>query len=378
MNNMHYAIRNLNVGAGDEIHLDNINIDLPASGVVTIMGRTLAGKTTLLKVMAGLQAASSGAFLQNGVDLLTIPAWKRRVGMVYQQFVNYPHLNVRDNISFPLKRAGFSAAEIEKKLAYVSELLGLNEYFDRRPAELSGGQQQRVALARSLVKETDLLLLDEPLVNLDYKLREQLRDEFRRIFAVSGDRLVVYATTDPAEAMILHGQVIILHEGKVIQSGDYRDVYHFPANTIAAQVYNDPPMNLLDGEIGDGKINVDGGLLLGIPPHLASLAPGRYVFGIRAIDIAPGGSLRAPLALAEVNGSTTVFHLDLAGKSLVIEQEGVYPLAVGAMVEFSPDISRIYAFDTLSGECIIAPARKSVSGQKSAHGQKEAVGQGEN
>jgi len=363
MNNMHYAIRDLNVGAREEIHLDNINIELPASGVVTIMGRTLAGKTTLLKVMAGLQAASSGTFMQDGVDLLTIPAWKRRVGMVYQQFVNYPHLNVRDNISFPLKRARFSNHEIEKKLTYVSEMLGLDEYLERRPSELSGGQQQRVALARSLVKETDLLLLDEPLVNLDYKLREQLRDEFRRIFADSGDRLVVYATTDPAEAMILHGQVIILHQGRVIQSGDYRDVYHFPANTIAAQVYNDPPMNLLDGEIADGQIHVDGGLLLDIPPHFSLLSPGNYVFGVRAMDIAVGGSLAAPLALAEVNGSSTVFHLDLAGKSLVIEQEGVYPLAVGSRVAFSPDISRLYAFDALNGEIIVAPARKSVSGQ---------------
>jgi len=369
MTNMHYAIRNLNVGVGDEIHLDGINIDLPASGVVTIMGRTLAGKTTLLKVMAGLQAATSGTFVQNDIDLLTIPAWKRRVGMVYQQFVNYPHLNVRQNISFPLKRARFSASEIERKLTYVSELLGLDEYLERRPLELSGGQQQRVALARSLVKETDLLLLDEPLVNLDYKLREQLRDEFRRIFADSGDRLVVYATTDPAEAMVLHGQVIILHQGRVIQSGDYRDVYHFPANTIAAQVYNDPPMNLLDGEIRDGQIHVSGGLQLAIPPHFVPLLPGHYVFGVRAMDIAVGGAAKAPLALAEVNGSSTIFHLDLAGKSLVIEQEGVYPLAVGATVEFSPNINRLYAFDALSGDCVMAPARKSVSGQKTVSGQ---------
>jgi len=369
MNDMHYAIRDLNVGIGDQIHLDNINIKLPASGVVTIMGRTLAGKTTLLKVMAGLQAATSGSFIQNGVDLLTIPAWKRRVGMVYQQFVNYPHLSVRQNISFPLKRAKFSAGDIEKKLTYVSELLGLEEYLDRRPSELSGGQQQRVALARSLVKQTDLLLLDEPLVNLDYKLREQLREEFRRIFAASGDRLVVYATTDPAEAMILHGQVIILHEGRVIQSGDYRDVYHFPANTIAAQVYNDPPMNLLEGEIAEGKIHLGGGLHLDIPPHFATLSPGSYMFGVRAMDIAIGGAFAAPLALAEVNGSTTVFHLDLAGKPLVIEQEGVHPLAVGARVDFSPDISRLYAFDALMGDLVVAPARKSVSGQKTISGQ---------
>ncbi len=363
MSKKHYAMRNLNVALGGEIHLQNINIDLPQSGVVTIIGRTLAGKTTLLKVMAGLQGPQSGAFTQGETDLLKIPAWKRKVGMVYQQFVNYPHLDVRQNISFPLKRAKFSEADIARKLTYVTGLLGLEDYLDRRPAELSGGQQQRVALARSLVKETDLLLLDEPLVNLDYKLREQLREEFRRIFSQSADRLVVYATTDPAEAMILHGQVIIMHEGKVIQSGDYRDVYHFPANVIAAEVYNDPPMNLLSGEIEAGQIHLADGLKLEIPAHLKKLEAGTYVFGIRAMDIEVGGKSKATLALAEVNGSSTIYHLNLTGSSLVIEREGVHPLAVGTPVAFSFDTSRLYVFHALSGDALVFPARKSVSGQ---------------
>ncbi len=368
---MHYTLRDLNVSFGEEVHLHNINIDLPQSGVVTIMGRTLAGKTTLLKVLAGLQGAQSGSFMQGQTDLLKIPAWKRKVGMVYQQFVNYPHLDVRQNISFPLKRAKLPEAEIAKKLTYVSELLGLEEYLDRRPAALSGGQQQRVALARSLVKETDLLLLDEPLVNLDYKLREQLREEFRRIFAQSSDRLVVYATTDPAEAMILHGQVIILHEGRVIQSGDYRDVYHFPANVIAAEVYNDPPMNLLKGEIGEGQIHLADGLKLKIPAHLKKLDAGAYVFGIRAMDIEVGGEATATLALAEVNGSSTIYHLNLTGSSLVIEREGVHPLAVDTPVAFSLNIDRLYVFDADSGDALVFPQRKSVSGQNKISPQEE-------
>ena len=361
---MTYAIRNLTVADGNAIHLDGLDVELPASGVVTVIGRTLSGKTTFLKVLAGLQAVRSGSLVRDGVDLLNIPAWKRRVGMVYQQFVNYPHLNVRDNIVFPLRRAGCTPSEIEAKLTYVSDLLGLHPYLDRRPAELSGGQQQRVALARALVKDTDFLLLDEPLVNLDYKLREQLRDEFRRIFRDSRDRLVVYATTEPAEAMILQGHVIILHEGKVIQTGDYRDVFHYPANTIAAQVFNDPPMNLLEGEIVGGRMILGPSFETPLPAHFSTLAPDRYTFGLRATDLALGGDFSAVVALAEVNGSLTVLHLDLDGRNLVLEEEGVHLFQPGDRIGFTPDSARFYAFDATTGTLIAAPPRRSVSGQK--------------
>ncbi len=361
---MTYAIRNVTVADGKAIHLDGLNLELPASGVVTVIGRTLAGKTTFLKVLAGLQEVRSGSLVRDGADLLKVPAWKRRVGMVYQQFVNYPHLNVRDNITFPLKRAGSSASELEAKLSYVSELLGLQPYLERRPAALSGGQQQRVALARALVKDTDFLLLDEPLVNLDYKLREQLRDEFRRIFRDSKDRLVVYATTEPAEAMILQGHVIILHEGKVVQTGDYRDVYHYPANTSAASIFNDPPMNLLQGEIANGQVVIGPSFSTALPAHMGSLSPGGYVFGLRAVDMAIGGNFSATVALAEVNGSVTVLHLDLDGRNLVLEEEGVHVHRTGDRIGFSADCDRLYAFDAVSGRLIAAPRRKSVSGQR--------------
>ncbi len=361
---MSYVIEDLNVSEGGTPFLCDMNLELPTAGVVTVIGRTLAGKTTLLKVLAGLQEVDSGRLMHEGRDLLKIPAWKRRVGMVYQQFVNYPHLNVRENIAFPLRRARLKKQEIAEKLDYVSALLGLQDYMERRPDELSGGQQQRVALARSLVKNSDLLLLDEPLVNLDYKLREQLREEFRRLFISSTDRLVIYATTEPQEAMILQGHVVVLHEGRVVQTGPCADVYHYPANTVSAQIFNDPPMNLFEGELSGGSIRVGRSLTLEVPGHLADLEPGRYVFGIRAMDLRQGEKqASASLTLAEVNGSTTVLHLDMAGIALVLEMQGVHHFDDAAEVGFAMDTGRLYAFDASDGRLLVAPRIRSLSGQ---------------
>jgi glycerol transport system ATP-binding protein len=353
---MTYLLDNLTVKQGSDIHLDGLTLSLPNAGVVTVIGRTLAGKTTLLKVLAGLVAPNSGSLTKDGADLLTIPAWQRRVGMVYQQFVNYPHLSVRDNIVFPLKRSGLKPAAIAEKLSYVTELLGLAPLLDRRPSELSGGQQQRVALARSLVKDTDFLLLDEPLVNLDYKLREQLRDEFRRIFHASDNRLVVYSTTEPLEAMIMQGLVVVMHEGKVVQVGDYRDVYRRPANTTAATIFNDPPMNLFDGRIEAGEVKIGGDISVEIPRHFADLSAEKYVFGIRASEAVLGGGIPGRVALAEINGSTTVLHLDMPFGNLVLEREGVDLYAIGDTVTVSLPPASLFAFDADTRNLVAAPA----------------------
>jgi glycerol transport system ATP-binding protein len=352
---MSYVLDNLTVKQGSDVHLDGLSLTLPGSGVVTVIGRTLAGKTTLLKVLAGLIAPSSGTLMSRGENLLAVPAWRRRVGMVYQQFVNYPHLSVRDNITFPLKRSGLAPAAIADKLSYVTDLLGLGPFLDRRPSELSGGQQQRVALARSLVKDTEFLLLDEPLVNLDYKLREQLRDEFRRIFHASDNRLVVYATTEPLEAMIMQGLVVVMHEGRVVQVGDYREVYRRPANTTAATIFNDPPMNLFEGRIEAGQVRIGGDTALAVPEHFRALTPGQYVFGARASEVTLGGAVSAEVALAEINGSTTVFHLDLPFGSLVLEREGVDPHAIGDRVGITLPVARFFAFDARTGNLVAAP-----------------------
>jgi len=185
---------------------------LREGGVTVLLGATEAGKTSLMRIMAGLDTPTQGRVSVDGVDVTGVPVRKRNVAMVYQQFINYPSLTVAQNIASPLKLRGES--DIAQRVRRLAERLHIDAFLDRHPAQLSGGQQQRVALARALAKNAPLMLLDEPLVNLDYKLREELREELTQLFAV-GDSTVVYATTEPSEALLLGGYTAVLHEGEL-------------------------------------------------------------------------------------------------------------------------------------------------------------------
>ncbi|MGH8483053.1 MAG: ABC transporter ATP-binding protein, partial [Pseudomonas sp.] len=182
-----------------------------------LLGRTLSGKTSLMRLMAGLDRPDQGRVLINGVDVTGKPVRQRNVSMVYQQFINYPTLSVFENIASPLRQARVSEGEIRHKVHQTAQMLRIEPFLQRLPLELSGGQQQRVALARAWVKDAELILFDEPLVNLDYKLREELRQEMRELFA-SRNCIAVYATTEPNEALALGGTTTILHEGRIVQS----------------------------------------------------------------------------------------------------------------------------------------------------------------
>ncbi|MGH8467204.1 MAG: ABC transporter ATP-binding protein, partial [Pseudomonas sp.] len=182
-----------------------------------LLGRTLSGKTSLMRLMAGLDRPDQGRVLINGVDVTGKPVRQRNVSMVYQQFINYPTLSVFENIASPLRQARVSEGEIRHKVHQTAQMLRIEPFLQRLPLELSGGQQQRTAMARALVKDAELILFDEPLVNLDYKLREELRQEMRELFA-SRNCIAVYATTEPNEALALGGTTTILHEGRIVQS----------------------------------------------------------------------------------------------------------------------------------------------------------------
>ena len=199
--------------------------------------------------MAGLDRPTAGEIWFDGQDVTGVPVRRRNVAMVYQQFVNYPSMSVFENIASPLRVAGASKAEIERKVAEAAALLKLTPHLSRTPLELSGGQQQRTALARAIVKGAGLVLLDEPLANLDYKLREELREELPRLFARTG-AILVYATTEPVEALMLGGATATLSQGQVTQFGPAAEVFRSPKDLVTAQTYSDPPLNIAQGQAG--------------------------------------------------------------------------------------------------------------------------------
>jgi glycerol transport system ATP-binding protein len=335
---------------GAETHIHEVSLKLAATGFNILLGPTLAGKTTLMQLMAGLDRPTAGEIWLNGRDMTGVPVRKRNVSMVYQQFINYPNLTVFENIASPLRVARLPRAAIDERVHRMAELLHLRPLLDRRPAELSGGQQQRTALARALVKDADLVLLDEPLANLDFKLREELRDELPKLFA---DRrtTVVFATTDPTEALLLGGHTVALHEGRVTQFGPTSEVYRRPADLLTAQVLSSPPMNLARvAKEGDRIILSDG---VGWPAKAAMqhLPNGRYTLGIRPHCISPvrnggmGVQIGGKVRITELSGAESVIHFAHGDATWISQAHGVHALQVGEIATFYMDVGQSMYFD---------------------------------
>src|SRR5213078_3478941 len=209
----------------------DVSLTLERGTLSVLLGPTLSGKTSIMRLLAGLDKPTTGRVLVDGKDVTGVDVRQRSVAMVYQQFINYPSLTVYENIASPLRVQGKPRAEIEIRVQEAAKLLRLEPYLNRTPLQLSGGQQQRTAIARALVKGADLVLMDEPLANLDYKLREELREELPRIFLARGS-ILVYSTTEPSEALLLGGNVATLWQGRVTQFGRAADVFHHPVDLV--------------------------------------------------------------------------------------------------------------------------------------------------
>jgi glycerol transport system ATP-binding protein len=276
-------------------------------------------------LLAGIDRPSAGRLLVAGRDVTGQPVRRRRVAMVYQQFINYPTFSVFENIASPLRVAGLKRAEIERRVHEAAALLRLTPYLARRPQELSGGQQQRTAIARALVKRASLVLMDEPLANLDYKLREELREELPKLFAESGS-VFVYATTEPAEALLLGGRVATLSAGCVTQFGMAGEVFRRPADLATARVFSDPPLNEAAARLEGERLLLASGAALPVP--VRGLLQGACTIGIRAHQLSleplPGAvALPAVVRVAEVTGSESYVHLDVGGLNWVVLAPGV-------------------------------------------------------
>ncbi len=358
---MQLSLEQVGKTVGPAVHLYPMSLT-PVPGAVTVLlGATQAGKTSLMRLMAGLDVPSQGRVLVDGRDVTGIPVRDRNVAMVYQQFINYPSMTVFDNIASPLKLGGQPRAEIDQRVREIASRLHIDIFLERLPAELSGGQQQRVALARALAKGAPLMLLDEPLVNLDYKLREELREELSSLFS-AGNSTVIYATTEPSEALLLGGYTAVMDAGELLQYGPTAEVFHQPRSIRVARAFSDPPMNLVEAEAVDGGLRLRGGVNL--PVNLPGEASRSVTVGIRASalrETARPGDIGIPgeVELAEISGSDTFVHVNTAQGELVAQLTGVHEFDLGAHITLHIDPSQVYVFDR-AGDLVRAPRRQEV------------------
>ncbi|MBA8899600.1 ABC transporter ATP-binding protein [Phyllobacterium sp. P30BS-XVII] len=343
-------LRNVSKVVGGKTHLDNISLELQHATLNVLLGPTLSGKTSLMRIMAGLDVPTSGSIWFDGKDVTGVPVQKRSVAMVYQQFINYPAFTVYENIASPMRVAGVDKATIDREVRKAAELLKLTPYLDRTPLSLSGGQQQRTALARAIVKNAKLVLLDEPLANLDYKLREELRQELPKIFAEAGT-IFVYATTEPHEALLLGGNTATLSEGRITQFGPTIDVFRKPDDLITAQTFADPPLNTIAlAKIGKA-FQLEGGVAMPVPSNLGEIADGTYTVGFQPHHVGTSRrnadeiALKAIVTATEITGSESFVHLSFADARWTMLTHGIHIYTPDEVIDIFIDPRNLMIFD---------------------------------
>lgn len=358
-------------------HIRDVSLTLESGTLNVLLGPTLSGKTSIMRLLAGLDKPTTGKVMVNGKDVTGTDVRKRSVAMVYQQFINYPSLTVYENIASPLRVQGKPRDEIEARVAEAAKLLRLEPFLKRTPLQLSGGQQQRTAIARALVKSADLVLLDEPLANLDYKLREELRAELPRIFEASG-AIFVYATTEPTEALLLGGNTVCMWEGQALQMGETANVYRRPQTLRVAQVFSDPPLNLVGIEKKNGSVQYAGGTASPATGLYSSLADGIYRVGFRAHQLALANgeadrhAFHATVTVTEITGSESFVHLTRDGSNWVAVLHGVHEFEPGQTLDAVLDPNDVFVFDA-ADRLVAAPGIAFSSEARSGSREENAL-----
>ena len=359
---MYLAVSQLEVRYAGQAQaaVHNASFGLRAGQIGVLIGPSGCGKTTLLRAVAGLEPVSAGSIHLNkqlvGAPQHSVAPEERRIGMVFQDYALFPHLSIGRNVAFGIHQ--LPRAEQAARVFEVLQLVGLEGSEARFPHELSGGQQQRVALARALAKGAPLMLLDEPLVNLDYKLREELREELTQLFA-AGQSTVVYATTEPGEALLLGGYTAVMHEGRLLQYGPTAEVFHAPNSLSVARAFSDPPMNLMTATRQDGGVRLSDGTVLPLP--LPPTASASLTVGVRAsalrVQSRPGDvEVQGVVELAEISGSDTFVHVDTPWGELVAQLTGVHYFELGAQVRLHLNPAQAYVFGA-DEALVLAPQR---------------------
>jgi multiple sugar transport system ATP-binding protein len=347
-------IENLRKAYGDVAVIEDLNLCMADGEFTVLVGPSGCGKSTTLRMIAGLESCTGGAILIGGRDVTRLEPRERDLAMVFQDYALYPHMNVAKNMSFALRLARYPKAEIDRRVREVAETLDLTAYLARKPAELSGGQRQRVAMGRALVRDAGTFLFDEPLSNLDAKLRGHMRAEL----ALMSRRIrknMIYVTHDQVEAMTLGDRIVVMRHGKIMQAGPPAELYRKPANRFVAGFIGSPTMNFLKGELveEDGRLRVDGaGFSIPLPAERAA----RLQFSARRaveVGIRPSGftpadgpdALQLPVILAEYLGTQSIVMSEMGGARVTIELMGSEPIATGGTRMFRIEDKDVHLFD---------------------------------
>jgi multiple sugar transport system ATP-binding protein len=361
----HVTLRKLvkRYGALEVVH--GIDLDVKDREFIALVGPSGCGKSTTLRMIAGLEDVSGGQIEIGNTVVNDLPPRARNISMVFQSYALYPHMSVAENMGFSLKIAGRSSDEIKERVAEAATILDLSHLLERRPAQLSGGQRQRVAMGRAIVRQPEVFLFDEPLSNLDAKLRTQVRTEIKKLHARM-QATMIYVTHDQVEAMTLSDRIVIMRDGHIEQVGTPEDVFRKPATKFVAGFIGSPPMNMDEATVRAGELVFSGGARLPVPPRFSTrVGEGqRVTFGLRPDDIYPtghglhGGEASAVhhcelgVSITEPLGNETLVFAQFNGRDWVSRMLNPRPLKTGEKVPISFDLSKAHLFDIDTGKTL--------------------------
>ncbi|HTN60962.1 MAG TPA: sn-glycerol-3-phosphate ABC transporter ATP-binding protein UgpC [Devosia sp.] len=334
--------------------IHGLDLEIADGAFVALVGPSGCGKSTLLRMIAGLEELSDGEILFGDAPVDHLSPRDRNIAMVFQSYALYPHMTVAQNMAFNLKIAGVPPAERRQRVADAARLLELDDLLDRRPAQLSGGQRQRVAMGRAVVRDPVVFLFDEPLSNLDAKLRVQMRTEIKGLHAKIR-RTAIYVTHDQVEAMTLADTVVVLNRGRIEQAGAPMDLYRTPANLFVAGFIGSPSMNFVEADIVAGDTpaaRLSNGETLTLDPATKVAAGDRVTLGLRPENFAPGNAenaLAGTINLVERTGAQTHLVVDMAGQALTVIVDGALDVAPGMAFPASVAPALIHVFDLNTG-----------------------------
>ena len=359
---MDVRLHRINKSFGNVSVLRDVDLLFPSRKFVTLLGPSGCGKTTLLRMIAGLEDISAGSIYFGDREVSRLAPRDRNIAMVFQSYALYPQMTVRKNLGYGLRVRKTPAAEVDSAVVRVARILEIDHLLDRKPGQLSGGQRQRVALGRAMVRKPDIFLMDEPLSNLDAKLRVTMRGELRR-FHLDLNATTVYVTHDQLEAMTMSDLIAVMHKGVVQQFGTPEEVYSRPANLFVAGFIGSPPMNFLEGAIDSGRFRI-GEAALPLPPLIGGIAPGlEAVIGVRPQNLslvasAGANALAGVVSLVELLGSEKLVEVQIADrKRISVQVRADAQVRLGENVHVGFDTQSVHVFDKRTEQSVLEAMR---------------------